>query len=64
MCVCVRVRGGVGLKGAGMEKEPKWGKKRGITEHGTGAGITVTTDGLQERVPISSLKVKQGRRKK
>lgn len=42
-----------------------WGrKKRGRTEHGTGAGITVTTDGLQERVPISSFRVKQREGKK
>lgn len=36
-------------------------KKRGRAKRGTGAGITVTTDGLQERVPISSLRVKQGK---
>lgn len=42
-----------GGKGAEM------GKSRGRTEHGTGAGISVTTDGLQERIPISSLRVKQ-----
>lgn len=40
------------------------GGKRGRTEHGTGAGIAVTTDGLQERVPISSLRVKQGEAKR
>lgn len=58
-----RVRGGVGLEGAGMEKEQKWGNNRGRTEHGTGAGISVTTDGLQERVPISSFRVKQREKK-
>lgn len=36
------------------------GENRIRTEHdGTGAGTSVTTDGLQERVPISSLRVKQ-----
>lgn len=34
-------------------------KQRKSEKRGTGAGITVTTDGLQERVPISSLRVKQ-----
>ena len=57
--VCVRVWGGEGWGVAGMEKEQKWGKNRGRTEHGIGVGISVTTDGLQERVPISSLRVKQ-----
>lgn len=40
------------------------GGNRGRTEHGTSAGITVTTDGLQERVPISSFRVKQREGKK
>lgn len=36
------------------------GENRIRTEHdGTDAGTSVTTDGLQERVPISSLRVKQ-----
>lgn len=34
-------------------------KQRKSEKRGTGEGITVTTDGLQERVPISSLRVKQ-----
>lgn len=46
--------------GAGGVQKRKWKvKKAGRTEHGTGAGITVTADGSQEGVPISSLRVKQ-----
>ena len=53
------------MEGAGMEKKQKWGKNRGRGEHGAGAGsISVTTDGLQERVPISSLRVKKQREEK
>lgn len=48
----------------GWKWNRNWGGKRGRTEHGTGAGIAVTTDGLQERVPISSLRVKQGEAKR
>lgn len=53
MCGCIRV---------GCKKATKkmGGENRIRTEHdGTGAGTSVTTDGLQERVPISSLRVKQ-----
>lgn len=60
MHVCKRGEGWGRLGGCkGMEAEHKWGKSRGSEKRGTGAGITVTTDGLQERVPISSLRVKQ-----
>lgn len=41
------------------KKKKMGGENRIRTEHdGTGAGTSVTTDGLQERVPISSLRVK------
>ena len=35
--------------------------KTGRTVNGIGTGIRVTTDGFQERVPISSLRVKKKR---
>lgn len=52
----------VWLYKGGVQKSYKkmGGENRIRTEHdGTGAGTSVTTDGLQERVPISSLRVKQ-----
>lgn len=52
----------VWLYKGGVQKSNKkmGGENRIRTEHdGTGAGTSVTTDGLQERVPISSLRVKQ-----
>lgn len=63
--MCLRVKGCGGFRGCrdgnGIEIG---GGVGGRTEHGTGAGIAVTTDGLQERVPISSLRVKQGEAKR